>query len=1259
NFENILSQSLKPYGWNLEYPLLTEAYDKNFSKLRWVLDYAKLIDNPNAAQKEGLSPVSPEGSKFVKINGPYVISSGEIDVFGGKDYVISAYVNTKNLSKGAAAIRIREYKADGGRIDSIPTELPEPLLTVPIGNDWVLRQVNFKTNSQTARIKILLSNWNPITIGGSYKTRANPWTTDKLGIDHYSSDDIIHEVIGSSYFDDIIIKPNLQVTNSAYVPPSCRIYPSADALSCDYYTSDNMRLRGWLGYCTEVDPANPAQCLLWWPVELIEGGFVDELPVITQAPLYYCLKAKENYYSFLDCLFNSGNNQCASAGIYNGARVADRVFNWKVPAGWNIEKWQIDKIRMTASESVGCDPTEACTTAPTRAVLTENINDPGSDTYLNIQRGWSGKLNFGANNQLESVDFTVSGTNCICSNADITFEVKKQWCQYLVQVVTPFGQSKPWWSRVSDASGHSYIIKNLNYTYAFDYPPFGSMVPPSPVETPSNWNTAARNDLYIRPVWVGSADKVNFTDPFQVRAGIPYSCDQTSINYSSRRCSYPNSKNQSSVNKIANTTVGGQPAEAQGLLSLQNIFARNYGTWEFQGDGVCKTSTTGEVALDEDGNIITCACPQSACAEANTTLKFCGSPSGVASIKGVCSNCTQNCEFCTNNEDCGGADGVFCDFSRGICSGGSNAKEPCGQNWHCYDAAGVDQGECSQELCPDGVSCPATGICSDGTACNSLSCPTGQACKASTDECVGGTCERPNESESLTLFGTEDSSGQICEVGFFACPIDFTELLYVAGTGIMELTVGGLGWEGVLITTLLDLGSQLIGNCRPKACGTNSDCSGGESGEGYCINFLHYILYHYGLAEEQDTFLENITGPIFNNLGNIYQPGGDDEGGIEGIIGRVIGTFSNEGTATIIERFVEGAADVMGGDASVIVFAALRSNLLNNYCSRTNFTCNKTAKPCCPLWSPVCGGVASVAGRCESGPNKYLSCVPKTMAQEIDPDSNGDECPDGYGCFFRSNNESYRSVENYRWTEPENLCSNLTNQRVKNYKCSGDCTDPDGICECTNDSDCTSGECLLIADDNYCAVAPKISSIYINNKTGTELIIYGGDYVKLVFTTEIDDQQLPLNGYIVNWGDGTTDSVSGQALRSHPDKVDPFTVSHLYSFWDLQQAESQGKLECPNNPVDSTPGKCCNSQECHVVPKIQVRDNWNWCNGNLRCDGNANGNPCSKDGECGVGQCLPVGGKWGYHGNDCSSQENAWQYFNGTIVVYPYFSQYK
>ena len=85
---------------------------------------------------------------------------------------------------------------------------------------------------------------------------------------------------------------------------SCRLYPETDSMSCEYTDDKGAQYKGWYGYCLERDraPGNTEACLLWWPVDIIQGEYWGpDFGYNDRYPLYYCLSAQGNYDQYGFC----------------------------------------------------------------------------------------------------------------------------------------------------------------------------------------------------------------------------------------------------------------------------------------------------------------------------------------------------------------------------------------------------------------------------------------------------------------------------------------------------------------------------------------------------------------------------------------------------------------------------------------------------------------------------------------------------------------------------------------------------------------------------------------------------------------------------------------------------------------------------------------------------------------------------------------------------------------------------------------------
>lgn len=92
-----------------------------------------------------------------------------------------------------------------------------------------------------------------------------------------------------------------------------------------------------------------------------------------------------------------------------------------------------------------------------------------------------------------------------------------------------------------------------------------------------------------------------------------------------------------------------------------------------------------------------------------------------------------------------------------------------------------------------------------------------------------------------------------------------------------------------------------------------------------------------------------------------------------------------------------------------------------------------------------------------------------------------------------------------------------------------------------------------------------------------------------------------------------------------------FRFDHVYQ---CQRDGVGWTNSCPDSDIQSLKGGCC-----VFTPKVQVKDNWGWCNGN--CPGGVNGIGCYDK-------------KWAFDGNDeCVLPNGPYTTFAGSVIVAP------
>jgi len=170
------------------------------------------------------------------------------------------------------------------------------------------------------------------------------------------------------------------------------------------------------------------------------------------------------------------------------------------------------------------------------------------------------------------------------------------------------------------------------------------------------------------------------------------------------------------------------------------------------------------------------------------------------------------------------------------------------------------------------------------------------------------------------------------------------------------------------------------------------------------------------------------------------------------------------------------------------------------------------------------------------------------------------------------------------------------------------------------------------APADYCAYVPIVSNIKINGKNDYFPVTISGK-VNLTFNSQVGSQQLPLIMYNIDWGDNTQTVMSGVEMRDKPNANLPHSLYHLYGYWELKskRAVDQGlnnnNVYCGLNggPVNNFNGvgngnPCPVGQDCCLVqPKINIKDNWDWCSGQIDSTGAMAQTPNGKN-DCSIYQ---------------------------------------
>ena len=200
------------------------------------------------------------GESYLKVPAAYVMypHSKNIDISLARDadYYINYLVNT-HASGLTAQVKVIEVLADG---ESVLAAWEDSA-----SDGWDRKIHKFTTPNHGTKIKVSLS------------------------VKENNND-------GNVYFDDINIEPVLKVAPNEYVAKECRLYPTADSLTC-FNKNNNVISDGLEGYCLEHDLDNPAVCLMWYPVDQIlsSQGNRSSLGYQGTFPLNYCTAVDANF----------------------------------------------------------------------------------------------------------------------------------------------------------------------------------------------------------------------------------------------------------------------------------------------------------------------------------------------------------------------------------------------------------------------------------------------------------------------------------------------------------------------------------------------------------------------------------------------------------------------------------------------------------------------------------------------------------------------------------------------------------------------------------------------------------------------------------------------------------------------------------------------------------------------------------------------------------------------------------------------------
>lgn len=601
NFE-IEGSNSYPVGWSWE--------DSSGKQQIWDKDIFKIINNPIEAQTEGIG-YAPEGSKFLKLGSIYSATSEFINVEPNTDYILTAYINTLNLSEGIVSIKIEQFDNKNNLIT-----INNNITYLDSGNKWTYKLAKFITLSSIAKIKITL----------------------------HAQNNASSAPIGNFYFDDLRIRPALNSKEIWWTTQSCRLYPENDSLACDYYEDSGKRKKGWLGYCLEYDsyPGSKDNCILWWPVDKVKGEGVEEGGgYADRFPLYYCSQFTSRDFVLVEkrvkafIAFSPAGGDDSECPSYHCSGKGCDGNHIECPDGYGGHG---------CDDGLACPDQGGCPDGYCECDEETSSGRSGSDNEKRCipfgevsacGKGWypyDGDLqNFGGVRDRDSHNENSEeyGLKLCDIHSGELFDPEDFpeffYCKNLVKTVTSVGQNKNWAGRTYQ--GSNYIVPQLEYGYTAGYKPFGALVSPFPSTNPYEWDSIQNTDFDkdIEPLFVKTfAKPENYVN--EVNAGSPYSCSggcsQAGLCSETRSFCYNIEIAEASPNAIAPTNFKnpfacptGEECEefpVQGIYNgnrlIKRLFAESYGNWEWVGNrknGRYEKSTEGwsvpETACKETG----------------------------------------------------------------------------------------------------------------------------------------------------------------------------------------------------------------------------------------------------------------------------------------------------------------------------------------------------------------------------------------------------------------------------------------------------------------------------------------------------------------------------------------------------------------------------------------------------------------------------------------------------------------------------------
>ncbi len=303
---------------------------------------------------------------------------------------------------------------------------------------------------------------------------------------------------------NVFILDGEDIDVSRYVNQTCRAYPKADSLACDYHDEEGIKNIGWKGYCLEYDrtPGNPDQCLMWWPVDLLlgEGSNEEEIGYRGKHPVYYGVGSKNMSVTTVDSGLALREHTRACEGI-NGIAYKNDPDNFSLDNSYGIDLKPFLNINYIQNIKMSDDVLfwSSSTLTPSNQIIYNG--NPAWYKYIPVGDSCiEYAVIFDSNGDLvwvglESDDTSRHGKLFGTHTATFTITFSIPYVSELIQVVTPFGNNKYWSDRVYQES--DYIVPSISpfaqYIYDDTSPPFGSIASLIPDNDPGQWTFGINN----------------------------------------------------------------------------------------------------------------------------------------------------------------------------------------------------------------------------------------------------------------------------------------------------------------------------------------------------------------------------------------------------------------------------------------------------------------------------------------------------------------------------------------------------------------------------------------------------------------------------------------------------------------------------------------------------------------------------------------------------------------------------------------------